>query len=123
MAVDGAANATGRVLQVNMSGGGIPKRPVDRAWVDRFGLKGDEHEERTVHGGPHQAVCLYGIEAIERLKSIDESFLNCIHGVLAVAEDGNGMTDGLALVAFDNMAECLIVSAPAFFNRGLIIHN
>lgn len=69
MAVDGAANATGRVLQVNMSGGGIPKRPVELAWVDRFGLKGDEHEERTVHGGPHQAVCLYGIEAIERLQS------------------------------------------------------
>jgi MOSC domain-containing protein YiiM len=57
------------VLQVNLSGGGIPKTPVDRAWVDTFGLKGDEHDERTVHGGPHQAVCLYGIEAIERLQS------------------------------------------------------
>ncbi len=57
------------MLQVNLSGGGIPKTPVERAWVDTFGLKGDEHVERTVHGGPHQAVCLYGIEAIERLQS------------------------------------------------------
>jgi len=61
--------AAGRVLQVNMSGGGLPKRPVESAWVDTCGLRGDEHEERTVHGGPHQAVCLYGIEAIERLQS------------------------------------------------------
>lgn len=68
MGVDGSI-ATPRVLQVNMSGGGVPKRPVESAWVDRFGLRGDEHEERTVHGGPHQAVCLYGIEAIERLQS------------------------------------------------------
>jgi len=69
MGVEGAINATGRVLQVNTSGGGVPKRPVESAWVDTFGLRGDKHEELTVHGGPHQAVCLYGIEAIERLQS------------------------------------------------------
>ena len=57
------------MLQVNLSGGGIPKQPVASAWVGTFGLRGDEHDERTVHGGPHQAVCLYGIEAIERLQS------------------------------------------------------
>jgi MOSC domain-containing protein YiiM/GNAT superfamily N-acetyltransferase len=60
---------TGRVFQVNISGGGVPKRPVDRAWVGTYGLEGDSHREYTVHGGPHQAVCLYGIEAIERLQS------------------------------------------------------
>ncbi|MDQ3938806.1 MAG: GNAT family N-acetyltransferase [Chloroflexota bacterium] len=59
----------GRVLQVNMSGGGVPKSPVERAWVGRLGLDGDAHRERTVHGGPHRAVCLFSIEAIERLQS------------------------------------------------------
>jgi len=44
---------SGRVLQVNVSGGGVPKRPVERAWVGRFGLEGDAHRENTVHGGPH----------------------------------------------------------------------
>ena len=47
----------------------MPKIPVERAWVGSFGLEGDKHRENTVHGGPHQAVCLYGIEAIERLQS------------------------------------------------------
>jgi MOSC domain-containing protein YiiM/GNAT superfamily N-acetyltransferase len=47
----------------------VPKLPVDRAWVGTLGLVGDAHRDHTVHGGPHQAVCLYGIEAIERLQS------------------------------------------------------
>jgi MOSC domain-containing protein YiiM/GNAT superfamily N-acetyltransferase len=59
----------GRVVQINVSGGGVPKLPVDKAWVGRWGLRGDAHDEFTVHGGPHQAVCLFGIEAIERLQS------------------------------------------------------
>jgi MOSC domain-containing protein YiiM/GNAT superfamily N-acetyltransferase len=60
---------SGRVLQVNVSRGGVPKTPVERAWVSRLGLEGDGHHERTVHGGPHRAVCLFGIEAIERLQA------------------------------------------------------
>jgi MOSC domain-containing protein YiiM/GNAT superfamily N-acetyltransferase len=61
--------ATGRVLQVNVSAGGVPKLPVDKAWVGRYGLEGDKHREDTVHGGPHRAVCLFGMEVIERLQS------------------------------------------------------
>jgi MOSC domain-containing protein YiiM/GNAT superfamily N-acetyltransferase len=59
----------GRVLQVNVSRGGVPKTPVAQAWVGRLGVAGDGHRERTVHGGPHRAVCLFGIEAIERLQA------------------------------------------------------
>lgn len=56
-------------MQVNVSGGGVPKLPIERAWVGRLGLEGDAQRERTVHGGPHRAVCLFGIEAIERLQA------------------------------------------------------
>jgi MOSC domain-containing protein YiiM/GNAT superfamily N-acetyltransferase len=34
-----------------------------------LGLEGDAHRENTVHGGPHRAVCLFGMEVIERLQS------------------------------------------------------
>jgi MOSC domain-containing protein YiiM len=58
----------GRVLQVNISAGGVPKRPVDGpVAVGALGLEGDAHREDTVHGGPHRAVCLFGIEAIGRV--------------------------------------------------------
>ncbi|MDQ3492258.1 MAG: MOSC domain-containing protein, partial [Chloroflexota bacterium] len=59
----------GQVVQVNVSSGGVPKLPVEEAWVDELGLEGDRHDEPTVHGGPYRAVCLYGMEAIERVRS------------------------------------------------------
>lgn len=61
--------ASGRVLSVNLSGGGVPKLPVERAWVGELGLEGDRHREDTGHGGPLRAVCLFGMEVIERLQA------------------------------------------------------
>ncbi len=57
----------GRVVHVNVSPGGVPKLPVAEARVGRDGLAGDGHDHDAVHGGPHRAVCLFGIEAIERV--------------------------------------------------------
>jgi MOSC domain-containing protein YiiM len=59
----------GRVLRLNISAGGVPKLPVAAALVGTLGFDGDGHTDRTVHGGPHRAVCLYSIEAIGRLRS------------------------------------------------------
>jgi MOSC domain-containing protein YiiM/GNAT superfamily N-acetyltransferase len=59
----------GRVLQVNVSAGGVPKLPVPEARVGPLGLDGDRHRANTVHGGPLRAVCLLGIEVIERLQA------------------------------------------------------
>ena len=58
-----------RVRQVNVSSGGVPKLPVPVARVGRLGLEGDDHADRTEHGGPFRAVCLYSIEAIERVRA------------------------------------------------------
>lgn len=59
---------TGRIASVNVSPGGVPKRPVDSAWVGRLGLDEDAHNEpEPMHGGPDQAVCLYATEAITRV--------------------------------------------------------
>lgn len=66
---DAARIAQGAVVQVNVSPGGVPKLPVETAWVDELGLQGDRHNEPTVHGGPYRAVCLYGVEAIERVRA------------------------------------------------------
>lgn len=62
-----AHEPSGRVLQVNVSSGGVPKRPIAEAWVGRLGLEGDGHAEPTEHGGPHRAVCLFAVEAIRRV--------------------------------------------------------
>jgi MOSC domain-containing protein YiiM len=59
--------ASGRVLQVNTSKGGVPKVPVPEARVDRLGLLGDRHSDNLSHGGPLAAVSLLAIEVINRV--------------------------------------------------------
>ena len=56
----------GRVVSVNVSPGGLPKLPIDGAWVGTLGLDADGHESPN-HGGPAAAVCLYATEAIARV--------------------------------------------------------
>jgi MOSC domain-containing protein YiiM/ribosomal protein S18 acetylase RimI-like enzyme len=57
----------GRLLHINVSGGGVPKRPVAVARITALGVEGDRQREVTVHGGPHRAVSILGIEAIRRV--------------------------------------------------------
>jgi MOSC domain-containing protein YiiM len=60
---------TGRILQINVSPGGVPKRPVPRARVTRLGIEGDGHLSAEHHGGPDRALCLFAIERIEALRT------------------------------------------------------
>jgi MOSC domain-containing protein YiiM len=58
----------GKVVQVNVSQGGIPKRPVPEAQIGPLGIEGDAVAHPNVHGGPRQAVLLLTTEALEELK-------------------------------------------------------
>jgi MOSC domain-containing protein YiiM len=59
---------SGRVVSVNINEGGVPKLPVDEQWVGPLGLADDHHlEPIPMHGGEDQAVCIYSMEAIDRL--------------------------------------------------------
>jgi len=60
---------SGRVVQVGVSPGGVPKRPVPSARVTVDGLEGDRHRDREHHGGPERAVCVYAMELIEALRA------------------------------------------------------
>jgi MOSC domain-containing protein YiiM len=59
--------STGRIVQLSVSAGGVPKRAVKEARVGRLGLEGDAHRDHEHHGGPERAVCLFSLEAIEAL--------------------------------------------------------
>lgn len=63
--------APGRVLQVAVSPGGVPKLAVPSAHVGRLGLDGDLHNDTVDHGGPMRAVSLLAIEAIRRVAAED----------------------------------------------------
>jgi MOSC domain-containing protein YiiM len=58
----------GSVASVNVSNGGVPKRPIPGTWVNMLGLESDGHEEpEPIHGGYDQAVSIYSVESIERV--------------------------------------------------------
>ena len=61
----------GRVVQLNVSGGGVPKLPVPEIDVraDGTGVVGDVQQERKHHGRPWQALCLWSVEVIDALKA------------------------------------------------------
>jgi len=58
---------TGSILQINISPGGIPKRPVAEAILTAEGIRGDSWEHSNIHGGPNQAVLLMTSEGIDEL--------------------------------------------------------
>jgi MOSC domain-containing protein YiiM/ubiquinone/menaquinone biosynthesis C-methylase UbiE len=62
--------STGLLLSVNVSPGGVPKRPIGRGRVGWRGIEGDRHATpEPIHGTVDQAACLYSLEAIERVRA------------------------------------------------------
>jgi MOSC domain-containing protein YiiM len=57
----------GSIVQVNTSGGGLPKRPVAQASITVLGLAGDLHAHPEIHGGERKAVLLIAAETVDRL--------------------------------------------------------
>ena len=60
---------TGRIVQLSVSRGGVPKTAVALARVTTLGLDGDAHRVPEHHGGPDRAVCLFALEAIDALRA------------------------------------------------------
>ena len=59
----------GRVVQVSVSEGGVPKTAVPVARISEEGVEGDRQEHRDIHGGPERAVCLFSMERIRDLQA------------------------------------------------------
>ncbi|MEK6280254.1 MAG: MOSC domain-containing protein [Acidobacteriota bacterium] len=59
---------TGRIFQLNVSPGGVPKTAVREATVDELGMSGDDHRFPDIHGGPERALCLFSLDRILELQ-------------------------------------------------------
>ena len=65
----GAPTQEGGVAQLNVSDGGVPKKPVEVAEVGDRGLVGDRQAARQHHGRPLQALCLWSTDVIDALRA------------------------------------------------------
>ncbi len=63
------ARPSGHIVQINISPGGVPKRPTPRSVLGTLGLAGDRHRNHRHHGGPDRALCLFAQEQIAALQA------------------------------------------------------
>jgi MOSC domain-containing protein YiiM len=59
----------GRLSSIQVSAGGVPKAPVERATVSPDGVEGDRHHDLRSHGGPERAVSIFAAEVIAALNA------------------------------------------------------
>ena len=57
------------VTHINISNGGVPKLPIERAVIGTLGVEGDRQANTEHHGGPERALCLFSLEKIEALQA------------------------------------------------------
>ena len=58
-----------KIVSININeNGGVPKHPVDSAYIGTYGVKGDKQNDLKHHGGENRAVCLYSSDLISELK-------------------------------------------------------
>lgn len=60
---------TGTIIQISISLGGLPKRPLAGGFVSPLGIEGDRHAHPGIHGGPDKAILLLAAETVDELAS------------------------------------------------------
>lgn len=117
---------TGRIFQLNVSLGGVPKLAVREAAVTELGMDGDEHRFPDIHGGPQRALCLFSLERILELQVEGHPIFPGAVGenITITGLDWNGLSPGKRLALGDEVLVELTSyttpcnTIPAFFVDG-----
>ncbi|MCY3646352.1 MAG: MOSC domain-containing protein [Chloroflexi bacterium] len=57
------------ITHINVSNGGVPKLPIERAVIGTLGVESDRQANTEHHGGPERALCLFSLERIKALQA------------------------------------------------------
>jgi MOSC domain-containing protein YiiM len=95
----------GRIHQISVSNGGVPKRPVGFAEVGTRGITIDDQQDKLHHGHPEQALCIWSLEVIEALRAeghpIEPGFAG--ENVTVAGIDWNLVVPGTTLLLGDSV--------------------
>lgn len=113
----------GRVVQVSVSRGGVPKLPVLEAEVTASGVAGDAQNDAKNHGGPDQAVCLFSRERIEAINSDGHALFPGAAGENLTFEglDWDEVVPGARLRIGDLTLEVTRYTTPCYKNAGWFV--
>jgi MOSC domain-containing protein YiiM len=59
---------SGRLAEINVSLGGVPKQPVGESGVSWRGVVGDKHHDMKNHGHSWQALCIWSVDVLSALQ-------------------------------------------------------
>ena len=63
-----------RIVQINVSSGGVPKQSTPSAVVTELGIITDNQNDGKYHGGPDRALIIYSLELIQLLQEEGHPF-------------------------------------------------
>ena len=108
----------GRVAQLNVSAGGLPKLPVPRAEVSWRGAEGDRQATRVHHGRPWQALCLWSTEVIDQFRAEGHPIAPGLAGenITLTGLPWNEMRPGVRLRIGTVLCELSLYALPCFQN-------
>jgi MOSC domain-containing protein YiiM len=121
------ADVRGSIVQVNVSRGGVPKRPLPEAWIRADGLDGDSWNYAR-HGTPDQKVLIVTTEAIAEMVALGYPlFAGALGENLTVdGIDRRHLRTGQRLVAGDAVIQLTRLRTPCdtlnVYGRGVQKH-
>ena len=112
MRVEGGRS--GRVVQISVSRGGVPKLSVPQARLSSDGVEGDRQSDRRHHGGPDRAVCIYSLEVIEALQREGHPIVPGSAGenLTVSGLDWDSIAPGVRLTVGDALLEIVSFTVP-----------
>lgn len=110
----GAPTQHGTIVALNVSGGGVPKRPVESAEVRARGMVGDRQRSRQHHGKPLQALCLWSSDVIDALRAEGHPIRAGAAGenVTISGVDWGSIRPGVRILIGDVVAEVSAYATP-----------
>ncbi|HEV8064715.1 MAG TPA: MOSC domain-containing protein [Acidimicrobiales bacterium] len=110
----GTPARVGRIAQVNVSDGGVPKLAITEAEVSLRGVAGDRQADSKHHGRPFQALCLWSSEVLEELSGLGHPIAAGLAGenVTISGFDWSALRPGARVQLGSVMAELSFPSIP-----------
>lgn len=116
---------SGRVVQVSVSRGGVPKTAVPSAEIGVDGLAGDAHRDAEHHGGPDRAVCVYAMELIAALRAEGHTVSPGALGENLTVEgiDWSSLTPDTCLLVGPVVLQVTRYTSPCFNIKGVFVEG
>jgi MOSC domain-containing protein YiiM len=115
----------GRAVQLNVSPGGLPKKPVAALDVGWRGPTDDKQKTRVHHGRPWQALCIWSREVIDNFRAQGHPLQAGYAGENVTVEglDWSEVRPGVRMQIGEVLCEVTAYALPCFQNKPFFLNG